>query len=202
MTGLREVKRAVTSRLLAESSFRLAVDRGMDGFVIDEVTTATGYSRRTFANHFSCKEEAVAAVVVIDALQVLKGMRVESGETAIDALERAIRSQLNQGNVERLTQLQDLARDHPALRPYLLATYGQVMRPLLSALGMATGGVGADLDTLLLVNACYGIFSAITLGEIALPARGDDALPTLAHNMDPLINVMFARLRSGFANTR
>ncbi len=199
MTGLRDEKRALTSRLLAEASFRLAVERGMDGFVIDDVTTATGYSRRTFANHFSCKEAAVAEVVVIDALRVLDGMRVESDESVIDALERAIRSQLSQGTIERLTQLQGLARDHPTLRPYLLATYGQVMRPLLVILGQASGGARADLDTLLLVNACYGIFSAITLGEIALPLPDDGAPSALAYDVDPLISVMFARLRSGFA---
>ena len=43
MTGLRDEMRALTSRLLAEASFRLAVESGMDGFVIDEVTTATAY---------------------------------------------------------------------------------------------------------------------------------------------------------------
>ena len=39
----------------------LAVERGMDGFIVDDVVQQAGYSRRTFANYFSCKEEAVAA---------------------------------------------------------------------------------------------------------------------------------------------
>ncbi|GAA4374574.1 hypothetical protein [Agromyces bauzanensis] len=138
-------------------------------------------------------------MVAIDALQVLDRMRVEPGESVIDALERAIRSQPNEGTVERAAQLQGLARDHATLRPYLLATFGQVMRPLLGILGEASGGARADLDTLLSVNACYGIFSAITLGEIDLPLPGHGAPTTLAHAVDPLISLMSARPRAGFA---
>ena len=54
----------------------LAKERGLDGFVIDEVAELAGYSRRTFANHYPCKEAAVASVAYAGI------------EAAADALER------------------------------------------------------------------------------------------------------------------
>lgn len=171
----------------------------MDGFVIDDVTTTTRHSRRTFANHFSCKEEAVAEVVVIDAIQVLEGLRIQPGGSAIDALELAVRSQLNEGTIDRIASLQALARDHPALRPYMLATYSKLMRPLLNILSGARGEAHADLDTLLLANSCYGMLNAITMGEIDFQLTDDEQPADSAPARDELIGLVFTRLRSGFA---
>lgn len=59
--SLRDAKRAATSAGLAFAALRLAEERGLDGFTIDDVVTEAGYSRRTFANHFAGKEDAVVA---------------------------------------------------------------------------------------------------------------------------------------------
>ena len=71
---MRDLKREATAQALAEAAFELTRERGLFGFVTADVVERAGYSRRTFANHFSCKEEAVAAVAfggVDDASAIL-----------------------------------------------------------------------------------------------------------------------------------
>lgn len=60
--GLREKKNLAVAHGLAQATFDLAVERGVDGFTIDDVAGRAGYARRTFANHYSCKEEAITAL--------------------------------------------------------------------------------------------------------------------------------------------
>ncbi len=63
-TSLRDIKKEKTTNDLAEAAFELAIERGLDGFVVDDIVQRAGYSRRTFANYFSCKEEAVVTVAL------------------------------------------------------------------------------------------------------------------------------------------
>ncbi|ACQ78532.1 transcriptional regulator, TetR family [Beutenbergia cavernae DSM 12333] len=70
-TGLRERRREETRAAFAHAAFELASERGLDGFTIDELAEATGLARRTFFNHFTSKEEAVAHVVVLKVREVL-----------------------------------------------------------------------------------------------------------------------------------
>ena len=60
---LRDKKKQATRQALAEAAFNLALESGVDGFVVEDIVTKAGYSRRTFANYFTCKEEAIAAPV-------------------------------------------------------------------------------------------------------------------------------------------
>ena len=59
--GLRETKPLETSHSAAQAAYELAMERGVDDFTIEDIVDRAGYSRRTFANHYSCKEEAIAA---------------------------------------------------------------------------------------------------------------------------------------------
>src|SRR5690625_3182755 len=63
-TSLRDIKKEKTANDIAEAAFELALERGLDGFVVDDIVQQAGYSRRTFANYFSCKEEAVVTVAL------------------------------------------------------------------------------------------------------------------------------------------
>lgn len=62
---LRDAKRAATSAGLALAALRLAEERGLDGFTIDDIAAGANYSRRTFANHFAGKEDAVVAAAFL-----------------------------------------------------------------------------------------------------------------------------------------
>jgi AcrR family transcriptional regulator len=224
MARLREEKRAQMKRLLVETSFAMAVERGMDGFIIDDVTTAVGCSRRTFANYFSCKEEAVAEVAVLAANDGLGSLRFEpTAKTLLDSLEGAVRLQLNDSTALKLTQLIVLAQSHRALEPHILATGGKIMRLMLDAVAREWDDAPASLDTVLLVAACYALFGALTSGEITLDRPAGDSTGTgrlksgdsagsdreignpadvepegRAVSLERLAEVFFDKLRNGF----
>ena len=61
LSSAAQRKLATASRLTAESR-RLTVERGLNGFTIEEVCSEVGVSRRTFFNYFPSKEEAVFGI--------------------------------------------------------------------------------------------------------------------------------------------
>ena len=120
--GLREIKKEATAQALAESAFELASERGMDGFVIADVVQRAGYARRTFANHFSCKEEAVASVLFAGADTVVAFIAdLPDGTSLLDALHELMRSQLSAEMFQKVRKLMSLCQQHPALEPHVLA---------------------------------------------------------------------------------
>lgn len=196
--SLREQKRRATARTLASVSFELAVERGMDGFVIDDVTARAGYSRRTFANHFSCKEDAVAHFVVSAAEDAIRDFGAEvSDEPVIDVLERVVKSQLSPELVEVVVKLEELNRAHPALTPYILATHTAMMQSATAIVARARNSTRTDLDTVLLLNACYGTLSALLTGEVDLRRPGDGP-QSPGITVEEFVATAFAKLRSGF----
>lgn len=52
-------RQETTLRAIRQSAVRLAVDRGYDGFTMDDLAEAAGVSRRTVFNYVTSKEEAV-----------------------------------------------------------------------------------------------------------------------------------------------
>jgi AcrR family transcriptional regulator len=61
-TGLRERKKLATREALSNAALRLAIERGLENFTIEDVTTQAGVSLRTFRNYFASKQEALAAL--------------------------------------------------------------------------------------------------------------------------------------------
>ncbi|MBO3751188.1 TetR family transcriptional regulator [Streptosporangiaceae bacterium NEAU-GS5] len=62
--GLRERKKMETRRALGFAAMRLAVERGLDNVLIDDIAAAANVSPRTFNNYFSNKYEAICALAV------------------------------------------------------------------------------------------------------------------------------------------
>jgi AcrR family transcriptional regulator len=63
-SSLREQKRSETSRRIRLCAQRLADDRGLDGFTMDDLAEAAGVSRRTLFNYFPGKVDAVLGEIV------------------------------------------------------------------------------------------------------------------------------------------
>ncbi|RKT55940.1 TetR family transcriptional regulator [Saccharothrix australiensis] len=59
--GLRERKKLETRQALSWAALRLAVERGLENVLVEDIAAAAGVSPRTFNNYFSSKAEAIAS---------------------------------------------------------------------------------------------------------------------------------------------
>jgi AcrR family transcriptional regulator len=62
--GLRERKKAATRRALGIAAMRLAVQRGLDNVLVEDIAAEAGVSTRTFNNYFASKYEAICALAM------------------------------------------------------------------------------------------------------------------------------------------
>ncbi|MFC6649646.1 TetR/AcrR family transcriptional regulator [Paenibacillus rhizoplanae] len=200
--NLRDKKKEATSYALAVAAFELALEHGMDGFIVDDVVQKAGYSRRTFANYFSCKEEAVAAYFIGSANKeddklLLAGLPADA--TPLDALYNLLQLQFTSEFLHKLRQFVSLANQYPSLEPYILSVFRRLQIAAQEVLEQFSHGRYSDGYTHLLAGAVYGAFVPIVDGRlnVMLPgeqqSEGSDAMP-----FDQYLNSMFAYLRNGF----
>lgn len=201
-TNLRDKKKEATAYALAEASFMLAVERGMDGFIVDDVVQQAGYSRRTFANYFSCKEEAVAAYFMgsssnEDAKMQFAGLPPDA--TPLDALYNLLKMQFTSEFLYKLRQFVSLAKQYPSLEPYILSVLRRLQTAAQEVLEQFSHGRYPDGYTHLLAGAVYGAFVPILDGRlnVLLPGEAQDDRSG-AILFDQYLNSMFAYLRNGF----
>lgn len=193
--GLRETKRRATARALAQAAFDLAQEHGVDGFTIDEIATRAGYSRRTFANYYAGKEEAIVAVAIE---RVRHGLDTAPDEDLplLDWLQAVARQQLNDGLLMVLGDLQVLAEQHPPLRPHLLEVQRCIRETAREAVLSRIDG--DQIHAHLLVGAAYGALTCVLDGQIPvrLPAKanGNGSEMTITDFVD----LTFTYLRQGF----
>ncbi len=201
--GLRETKRRATAHALARAAFDLAVERGVDGFTIDDVASRAGYSRRTFANHFACKEEAVTALAlerVRDGLATLPPVAEDA--PLIDWLQALALHQLSGGMLPLLRQLGALADAHPGLEPYLAEVQRQIRWAAQAAVAERAGATTPPWYSHILVGAAYGAVMSVLDGHIPLRLPDDPVDATgaseAAVTVPDFLATVFTHLRSGF----
>ncbi|HET6665916.1 MAG TPA: TetR/AcrR family transcriptional regulator [Intrasporangium sp.] len=198
--GLREIKRRATAHALAEAAFDLAVERGVDGFTIDEIAGRAGYSRRTFANHFSCKEEAITGLAIERLREGLETQPpLPDDAPLLDWLMALARHQLSGGMLPLLQQLRGMAERHRSLEPYLAEVQVQIRRTAQEVVAARAGSTVSRLSTHILVGAAYGALMSVLDGRVPIrlpsdpvPGSGD------AVSVDEFLNTVFTHLRRGF----
>lgn len=199
-TGLREQKRRATTHALAQSAYDLAVERGVDGFTIDDVVDRAGYSRRTFANHFSCKEEAITALVVEQVRAGLESLPVVPADLSLlDWLSALAHHQVAGGLLGLLAGLQELTRTNPSLEPYLANVQREVRRVAQRAIAERAGPRVPELYSHLLVGAVYGALMTVLDSGLPLHHLNDPPPETPgALTVPEIIDALFTHLRTGF----
>ena len=196
--SLRDVKRVATARALAQAAFDLAVERGVDGFTIDDVAARAGYSRRTFANHYSCKEEAIAAVILESVREGIDHQPdVDDDAPLLDWLFATARHQLSGPMLETIRQIKVLAEGHPGLDPWFLEVQRTVRHVALDVVSARAGDQHPALYVHVLVGAVYGALAAVLDGPFTLRLPGEPAAPD-AVSIDTFLETTFAHLRVGF----
>ena len=199
---LRDKKKEATSYALSEAAFELALVRGMDGFIVDDVVRKAGCSRRTFANYFSCKEEAVAAYFIGTVSNKSEQSVLEDfapDATPLDVLYSLLKMQFTSEFLHKLRQFASLANQYPSLEPYILSVFRRLQLTAQEVLEQFTCGRYADGYTHLLAGAVYGAFVPILDGRlnVLLPGEVQDE-HSGALSFDQYLNSMFAYLRNGF----
>lgn len=203
--NLRDKKKEATAYALAVAAFELALERGMDGFIVDDVVQKAGYSRRTFANYFSCKEEAVAAYFIgnIAAKEKEEANNTLAGQppdaTPLDVLYNLLMLQFTSEFLHKLRQFVSLSNQYPSLEPYILNVFRHLQITAQETLEQFTRGRYADGYTHLLVGAVYGAFVPILDGRLNVMLPGEQqSRDSGAVPFDQYLNSMFAYLRNGF----
>ncbi|WP_235917971.1 TetR/AcrR family transcriptional regulator [Paenibacillus lutrae] len=199
---LRDKKKEATAHALAEAAFKLALEQGMDGFIVEDVVQQAGFSRRTFANYFSCKEEAVAAYFIGSASnedETLLFADLPPDATPLDALYSLLKMQFTSEFLYKLRQFVSLANQYPSLEPYILSVFRRLQMAAQEVLEKFSHGRYSEGYTHLLAGAVYGAFVPILDGRlnVLLPGEAPDDRSG-AMSFDQYLNSMFGYLHNGF----
>ncbi|MBM6547262.1 TetR family transcriptional regulator [Janibacter sp. YIM B02568] len=196
--GLRDLKREATAQALAEAAFELTRERGLFGFVTADVVERAGYSRRTFANHFSCKEEAVAAVAfggVDDAGAILADLPEDL--PLLDALLSVMRGQFTADTLVMMRELMAMARQYPTLEPYVLSVQQRMRHTAQELLASAAGDRYPAIYVPLLFGAVYGAVMAALEGTLDVHLDGENDATPASMDYASFLDLTFDYLRHG-----
>jgi AcrR family transcriptional regulator len=164
--GLRDAKRTAVAQRLAATAFDQVRERGFGAVTVDDVVAEAEVSRRTFSNYYSCKEAAVAAVVVHRVEAALREWRPPAAGDPLKLVSDLVEHQIRVGSFHSLTEVARLAVGHPQLVPFVREAQWQlwvaVGDRVLECLPQASDD---DRETVrLAVGALFGLVSASLLG--------------------------------------
>ncbi|OCT11345.1 TetR family transcriptional regulator [Paenibacillus pectinilyticus] len=200
--NLRDIKKEATAFAIADAAFELVLERGFDGFVVDDIVQRAGYARRTFANHFSCKEEAVVMSVLSikgknEAEDLITGMPANT--PPLDILYHLMKMRLTTELLWKMRKLISLSKQNPTLVPYMLSVMRRLQLECQALLGGLYSGRYPESYTHILAGAVFG--AVVPLLDGSLNVRFPDQSPTDlpdAMSFDQFLDMTFDYLRKGF----
>lgn len=198
--SLRDIKREATAHALAQAAFELARERGMDGFVVEDVVQRAGYSRRTFANHYACKEEAVAmAALAFGEVDEAEVLNMPPDTVPLEALHRWLRMQFTAELLWKMRELVSLSRAHPSLEPYILSVTHGLQTEARAALSGLFKDRYPEGYFHILIGAVFGAILPILDGSlpVSLPGRAVEAASETTP-FEQYLDTVFGYLRHGF----
>ena len=163
--GLRERKKRVTRAAISDAALRLAVARGFDNVLVDDIASAADVSPRTFNNYFSSKQAAIVSRMVDRARHagdVLRGR--PAGEPLWAALTAAVAEPYAGAGMPDLDRLAGirLLVETPAVRAEFLRVHYESQRALTAAIAERTGlDAARDLYPSLVAGVVGGVEGAV-----------------------------------------
>ena len=156
--GLRERKKAATRRSLGIAAMRLAIQRGLDNVLVEEIAAAAGVSARTFNNYFASKQEAICALAMERSQRMGAELRNRpAGEPLMEAITNAVIEPYAAGTQAPDKEWIDGVRlviRSPALQGEYLKTHYAAQRMLAAAIADRTGtDLEADMFPAVLAGA-------------------------------------------------
>ncbi len=146
--GLRERKKLATRQALGVAAMRLAIERGLENVLVEDIAEAAGVSTRTFNNYFSSKYEAICALSFDRAVRIGTALRERPADEPLwAAITNAMMSEY--GNSDRALDPQWMAGirlvvSTPALRGESLKVQAMTQYALAEAIAIRLGGSAAD----------------------------------------------------------
>lgn len=194
---LRDQKKLATRQAMAEAAFNLAVERGVDGFIVEDIVTKAGYSRRTFANYFSCKEEAIAnSLGLDDYLQPVDQFEFSPKDhTPLSTIEIFIRRSFTINKLKRLNQLISLSREHPTLRLYVTGTLKEMQDFAGRNISEVYGSAYPKEYYPILIGAVFGAILPVLDESFDVNLPEDEEA---GNEFNQYMDTVFAHLRKGF----
>lgn len=176
--GLRDVKRAAVARRLARIAFEQVREHGLGKVTVEGIVAEAEVSRRTFSNYYSCKEAAVAEVVVHSLEAGLAAWEPPESSDVLDLARRLVEHQFKTGALRQLTEVAALASEYPQLVPFVRGAQWQVWSAVGDQVLEAVPEPDSDdVEAVrLVVGALFGIVSA---GLNTEGIRDGDAVRTL-----------------------
>ncbi|NGZ77259.1 TetR/AcrR family transcriptional regulator [Saccharibacillus alkalitolerans] len=205
--SLRDMKKEETWHVLARTSFELALEKGLDGFTIEDVVQRARYSRRTFANHFSCKEEAVSMGILslsgasgdLHREDILREVESAPHESPVEALRQWMKMKFTANLLRELRELVVLSKAYPTLEPYVLNVLHRLQAAAQTELDRLCGGRCPQGYTHILAGAVFGAVMSILDGDIDVQIPGEaprEGAGTMA--FDDFLEMTFGYLKKGF----
>lgn len=200
--SLRDIKKEATARALTTAAFELAHERGLDGFIVEDIVQRAGYSRRTFANYFSCKEEAVAmSALIVNGTDDAEHLLADLSEnvTPIEVLYQLAKTQFTAELLKKLRELTLLSKRHPTLEPHVLNVFRGLQTASYELLDELCKDRYPEGYKELLLGAVYGAILHVTDGSVNVLLSGEaaDDMPE-AKTFDQYLETLFGYLRNGF----
>jgi ABC-type Fe3+/spermidine/putrescine transport system ATPase subunit len=138
--GLRERKKLATRQALGFAAMRLAVQKGLDNVLVDDIAEAVGVSARTFNNYFASKYEAICALSFDRAMRIGTALLERpKAEPLWEAITNAVMSEFavadSAPDEEWLAGVR-LVTSEPALRGEYLKVHAMSQYSLAEAIGV------------------------------------------------------------------
>ena len=141
--GLRERKKVATRHALGVAAMRLAMARGLENVLVEDIAEAAGVSARTFNNYFASKYEAICALGFDRAMRIGAALRERpAGEPLWDAIVAAVMSEY--GSADRALDEDWMAgvrlvTSTPVLRGEYLKVQAMMQYSLAEAIALRAG---------------------------------------------------------------
>ena len=141
--GLRERKKVATRHALGVAALRLAMARGLENVLVEDIAEAAGVSARTFNNYFGSKYEAICALGFARAMRIGAALRERpASEPLWDAIVAAVMSEY--GTADRALDEDWMAgirlvTSTPALRGEYLKVQAMTQYSLAEAIALRAG---------------------------------------------------------------
>src|SRR5580700_10427038 len=138
--GLRERKKIATRQALGVAAMKLAIARGLDNFLVEDIAEEAGVSARTFNNYFGSKYEAICALGFDRAMRVGAALRERPADEPLwEAIIQAVMSEY--GTADRALDEQWMAGIRlvvgtPVLRGEYLKVQSMIQYSLAEAIAL------------------------------------------------------------------